>query len=87
MGGASHLLGMKLIGQRSGKNWEVIELLKLEPGLSPGAFSVGYKVIDGNGTEAFLKASDLSMAFAQNEPVKALLEMATAHEFEREEAD
>lgn len=83
MGGASHLLGMELTGQRAGKVWRVVEQLTLEPGLSPGAFSVGYKVRSDDGIDAFLKASDLSVALAKDDPVKALLEMATAHEFER----
>ena len=74
---------MDLVGRRSGKTWHVDEQLKLEPGLSPGQFSVGYKATGLDGQEAFLKASDLSMAFAKQDPVKALLKMTTAHEFER----
>ena len=83
MGGASLLLGKTLTGQRARKNWHVTEQLSLHPSHSPGAFSVGYKVEDDQGNGAFLKASDLTMALSHDDPVSALLEMTTAHEFER----
>jgi eukaryotic-like serine/threonine-protein kinase len=83
MGGASHLLGKTLVGDRARRTWTVTEQLKLTPGLSPGQFSVGYKVKGDDGSEAFLKASDVSMALNKEDPVKALLEVTSAHQFER----
>lgn len=83
MGGASHLSGKTLVGDRAKRTWTVLEALKLEPGLSSGQFSVGYKVRGDDGSEGFLKASDLSMALDKSDPVQSLLEVTAAHQFER----
>jgi eukaryotic-like serine/threonine-protein kinase len=83
MGAASNLVGMQLVGDRAKRKWNVLEQIKFEPGLSKGHFSVGYKVVDEKGVEAFLKASDLSLALEKDDPVQALLEVTTAHQFER----
>ncbi len=55
----------------------------MEADWTPGQFSVGYRVIREDGLEGFMKASDLSMAFDKDDPIKALREMASGHEFER----
>lgn len=83
MGAAKNLTGMTLRGNRSGHDWTVEEQVKLETSLTPGQFSVGYRVLRNDGLEAFMKASDLSMAFEKDDPLRALREMTTGHEFER----
>lgn len=83
MSGASNLVGKTLKGQRKNATWKVVSQLNLSPGLTPGGFSVGYHVEGQNGERAFLKASDLSIALKAGDPVKALMEATTAHQFER----
>jgi eukaryotic-like serine/threonine-protein kinase len=83
MGGASDLLGKQITGQRTGKIWTVVELIKSEPGNTPGHFSICYRLLDVNGGEAFLKASDISLALEKSDPLQALVEISTYHQFER----
>ena len=83
MGGASNLIGTCITGQRTGRTWTVTEQLKFEPGRSAGVFSICYKIIDAEGNEAFLKASDVTLALAKSDPLLALIEITTAHQFER----
>jgi hypothetical protein len=61
MGGASHLIGQKLVGDRAKEEWNVLEQIKLQSSLTPGQFSVGYRVKSVSGKEGFLKASDIGM--------------------------
>jgi serine/threonine protein kinase len=83
MGAAESLTGKKLIGQRRGTTWEVMERISQDPTLTPGVFSVGYRVVSEHGEEGFLKASDISMASSSPDPVQAMLDATTAHQFER----
>jgi len=61
LGVASHLLGLELIGLRRKATWTVLEKLELSEDVTPGQFSVGYKVRSDQGQEAFLKASDCDL--------------------------
>jgi serine/threonine protein kinase len=61
LGVASHLLGLELTGLRRKATWKVIEKLELDDDVTPGQFSVGYKVRSNQGQEAFLKASDCDL--------------------------
>jgi serine/threonine protein kinase len=87
MGAAANLIGLELTGSRSGQKWTPTKKMSFEPGVTPGAFSVGYEVIDSEGNAAFLKASDLTMAFGAKDPVEALLQLTQAHSFERDILD
>lgn len=70
-------------GTKTGITWTVNQKLKVDPNQSPGQFSIGYKATGSNGVTAFLKASDLAHASRSPDPVKALLEATSAHQFER----
>ena len=83
MGGASNLINQQLRGQHTGRIWTATEQISVEPGMTKGQFSIGYKVSDEQGREAFVKASDMSLALSKEDPVKALLEVTSAHQFER----
>lgn len=83
MSAAKQLVGLDLKGSRKGQTWRVKELKSVGRGHTPGQFSIGYEVENEHGKSAFLKASDISMAMQSDDPVKALQEVTTAHEFER----
>lgn len=61
MGVASNLIGLELTGLRRKSTWTVVEKLELDEEVTPGQFSVGYKVKSNDGQEAFLKASDCDL--------------------------
>lgn len=61
MGVASHLVGLELFGLRRKTTWTVTEKMELDEDVTPGQFSVGYKVKSDQGQEAFLKASDCDL--------------------------
>lgn len=81
MNSAESLEGMVLPG-----DWTVEERLSIPPSLTPGWFSVGYRVRSANGTMGFLKALDFSRAFDpqhSSDPAKFLFEMTQMFQFER----
>ena len=55
------MLGLELTGLRRSATWTVIEKLELSDDITPGQFSVGYKVRSSDGQDAFLKASDCDL--------------------------
>lgn len=61
----------------------MLEQIKLQSSLTPGQFSVGYRVKSVSGKEGFLKASDIGMLLGSQDPVQKLLDATTAHQFER----
>lgn len=87
MGIADDLVGRTLQGRgRNPNRWHVHEKVASIQGHSPGFFSVAYKCRNDSGTEAFLKASDLSKVLSSNpnDTMKLLLDAAQAHNFERD---
>lgn len=64
--------------------WQVVERLRRPPGATGGLFSVGYRVKNGAGEEAFLKALDFSDALGSPDPARALAPLTTAYNFERD---
>jgi hypothetical protein len=64
--------------------WKVIQ--KVEPGplATGGRFSVGYIVQRSDGKKAYLKALDFSAAFQQPDFPRALEDMTSAYNFERD---
>lgn len=78
-GPASRLLGITLEG-----GWEVVERIYRPVSSSGGNFSVGYRVVNKDGTQGFLKAINLSRAFDGPTFSPDLLErMMAAYIFER----
>jgi len=67
-----------------GNGWKVIEKITKKPNNTGGAFSVGYKVKDAHGNEAFLKALDFSGAFNTPDPPSELLRLTELYVFERD---
>ena len=66
-------------------DWTVVELLpRRRPGATGGTFSVGYIVEDETGSRAYLKALDLSKAALSSDPTRALQDLVTAFNFERD---
>lgn len=61
MGVASHLTGLELTGLRRKTTWTVLEKLEIGDDITPGQFSVGYRVKSEQGHDAFLKASDCDL--------------------------
>ena len=85
MSASKKLQGLSVIGKRHDTEWNVIELLEVKPGNTPGQFSVGYIVEDGKRNRGFLKASDLSMFVQDSGSVlDAFNRATTAHAFERD---
>jgi eukaryotic-like serine/threonine-protein kinase len=81
---AEQLLGRTVTGVLTG-NWTVVEKLpRRRPGATGGLFSAGYIVEDGNGTRAYLKALDLSLAARSPDPTRELQALLAAFNFERD---
>lgn len=81
---ADMLDGLVLIGA-SGEQWTVkSKLPRARPGATGGVFSIGYVVQSSTGTDAFLKALDLSAAFKSTDPTRELQAMTTAFNLERD---
>ncbi len=78
MSAAEHLEGMKLIG-----GWTVGKKVAHAPS-SGGMFSVPYIVTDAEGKEHFLKALDFSDAFNKPDPARALQDLTSAYNHERD---
>lgn len=84
MGIAENLVGRRLPGALKAGDWIVVERIDRPRKSTGGCFSVGYKVRDENGREAFLKVSDLDLLTDQT--AKFLDRLATvveAQQFER----
>jgi eukaryotic-like serine/threonine-protein kinase len=64
--------------------WHVESILHRPPTSTGGKFSVGYLVRNKDGREAYLKALDFSVAFQHSDPSRALQEMTSAYNFERD---
>ncbi len=73
-----------LINMDLGNGWTVVEKITKKPNSTGGAFSVGYKVKNVNGDEAFLKALDFSGAFNEPDPPSALSKLTELYLFERD---
>ncbi len=78
MSAAEHLLGLSLNG-----DWTVTKKIAHTPS-SGGMFSVPYLVRDGAGQEHFLKALDFSDAFGKPDPARALQDLTSAYNHERD---
>jgi serine/threonine protein kinase len=78
MSAAEHLVGMTL-----DDGWKVIRKIAHLPS-SGGVFSVPYIVADTDGKEHFLKALDFSAAFNAADPARALQNMTSAYNHERD---
>lgn len=78
MSAADHLQGLVLDG-----DWTVLRKVAYKPS-SGGIFSVPYIVADKSGKEHFLKALDFSDAFNKPDPARALQEMTSAYNHERD---
>jgi len=76
---AECLEGLELPG-----NWRVISILKRPNTSTGGKFSVGYKVENSDGKTAYLKALDFSTAFQSSDPARALEQLTSAYNFERD---
>ncbi|MES2326746.1 MAG: hypothetical protein V4499_05370 [Pseudomonadota bacterium] len=77
---SEELVGKTVIGERTKKTFEVVEKLSVEPGQTPGQFSIGYRVRSSDGVDLFLKASDLGMFVnSSGSMLEALTKAATAH--------
>lgn len=64
--------------------WKVIEHVERQPGQSGGNFSVCY-IVEKNGTKAFLKALDLTIAFMdEQDTVGKINSLTSAFVFERQ---
>ncbi len=88
MSAAKNLQSRILVGERSGTQWTVEEQIQFAEGVSPGHFSVGYRVVDSDGRHAFLKATDLRMAaLGDTDFLQKLKEKVDAHAFERRVLD
>lgn len=74
----------KLEGLKLDNGWTVVEKISKKPGATGSHFSIGYKVTNDDGREAFLKALDFSNAFAADDPARALQELTETFNFERD---
>jgi serine/threonine protein kinase len=73
------LVGLDLKG-----GWHVESIRHRHPKGTGGSFSVGYLVVNNDGHKAYLKALDYSAAFEHPDPPRALQDLTTAYNFERD---
>jgi len=73
-----------LEGVDLGNGWKVLEKITRKPNSTGGCFSIGYKVRDKEGREAFLKALDFSEALQDPDQVNALKRATILFTFERD---
>lgn len=67
MSPAQYLEGEVLPGKKTNSLWTVRKKLEADNDHSNGQFSVGYIVENENGKTAFMKASDISLLFGEDE--------------------
>lgn len=73
-----------LDGLDLGNGWTVLEKITRKKISTGGHFSVGYRVQNKNGKEAFLKALDFSAASQTPDPARALQSLLEAYNYERD---
>ena len=73
-----------LSGRTLDGDWLVGERIPAVPGATGGTFSVSYRVTDGSGIPAFLKALDYSRALQMPNTVNALQILINAYVYERD---
>ena len=76
---AERLVGLDLKGR-----WHVDSIMQRHPKSTGGNFSVGYLVINSDGRQAYLKALDFTAAFQHPDLARALQDLTTAYNFERD---
>ena len=76
---AECLVGLDLEG-----GWHVESIIKRHPKSTGGNFSVGYLVSNTDGRQAYLKALDFAAAFEHPDLARALQDLTTAYNFERD---
>ena len=76
---AECLVGLDLEG-----GWHVHSIRHKHPKGTGGNFSVGYLVVHNDGREAYLKALDFTIAYEQPDYTRALQDLTTAYNFERD---
>jgi len=67
-----------------GNGWKVLKKTSPGPLATGGHFSVGYIAEHNSGKTGFLKALDFSAAFQSQDVSRALQELTTAYNFERD---
>lgn len=77
----------KLSGLALARDWTVVKKVDPGYGATGGHFSCTYEVVHENGSTAFLKALDYSVAFKSPDVPAALQALTTAFVFERELLD
>ncbi len=86
---SANLIGFDLIGQKRDGHWTPIERISNDEGTG-GTFSVAYKAKHSNGSEAFLKATDVGLLTRADSQVPLLDRMSRAaseQSFERRVLD
>ena len=73
-----------LLNEKLDNGWTVIDTITRKKNSTGGKFSVGYKVKNDDGREAFLKAIDFSSAMQKSDPLKELQKMLELYNFERD---
>ena len=72
-----------LDGRDLGNGWKVIDKITRKKISTGGHFSIGYKVINADEKEAFLKALDFSSAAQHLDSARVLQAMLEAYNYER----
>jgi len=72
-----------LDGRDLGNGWRVSGKITRKKISTGGHFSIGYKVVNVDGKEAFLKALDFSSAAQHLDSARALQSMLEAYNYER----
>jgi len=76
-----------LVGVSLDDGWKVVEKINLDHNGTGGNFCFAYRVQNSDGRKGFLKALDYSRAFQSADPARALQELTSAYNFERDILD
>ena len=77
-------LSERLQGRQLDGGWTVLEKVTLEEGMTGANFSIGYTARKEDGGQGFVKALNISRASLAADPARALQELTTAFNFERD---
>ena len=83
MGIAENLVGYELPAKNMDGTWNVVEKVELHPESRGGHSSIGYKVRNSNGREAFLKAADMDVATTGDDLLARMTALVETQKFER----
>lgn len=79
------LVGKELAGQKRREKWRVTERIEKKPGATGGNHSVGYRALNEDDVEGFVKATDMNLLKrgSYDSPLRKMADTLNEQQFER----